>query len=175
MRKKRKVFCSGCANLLYIQGMPPQCVATAEFVAGPLRPRINVVGRVPAEKRNLHNDCPYREAVSIRAYRLKRWILWRANNEGRWSGVKEENLKEYPVATEDERAKARREREGGVEYVEYEYGPDEVDPAEVERIKTLASQIKDAEEGYEEEGDEDLLDDSDVGRDDESGAGDKGG
>lgn len=178
MRKRRKVFCSGCANLLYIPGLPPQCVATAEFVSGPLRPRINVVGRVPAEKRNRYNDCQYRESVSVRAYRLKRWILWRANNEGRWRSVKEENLKEYSVAVEDERAKAYREKDGEViEYSERDEGePDEIDSAEVERIQSLASQIRDAE-GYSEEtdedaGNEDVLADGDDGSDDKPGTGD---
>lgn len=108
-RRKQKVFCDGCAHLLYIPGLPPQCVATAEFVEGPLRRRINVVGRAPAEKRNAHNDCTYREPVSLRAYHLKKWILWRANDEGRRDEIKEADLREYSVKEEDERAKVYRE------------------------------------------------------------------
>lgn len=105
-RRKRKVFCEGCASLLFLPGMPPQCVATAEFVQGPLRRRIDVTGRVPAERRNLKNDCPYRETVSLRAYQLKRWILWRVNNEGRENRFKEGSIKDYSVAHESKRSKA---------------------------------------------------------------------
>lgn len=111
MFDRREVFCEGCANLFIAPGIPPQCVATAEFVSGPLRERIDVEGRVPAERRNLHNDCGYRRTISLRAHQLKRWLLWRMNDEGRLNEFKEVDLKHYPVQTEWERAKAYRERE----------------------------------------------------------------
>jgi hypothetical protein len=105
MKKEQKVFCRGCANLLLIEGQPPQCVATAEFIEGPLRERIDVSGRVAAEKRNRHNDCTYREVVSLRAYQLKRWILWRMNDEGRSDKYRPGRLGDYSVGLERKKYK----------------------------------------------------------------------
>lgn len=111
MRRRKTVYCAGCAHLFLLPGFPPQCVATAEFVGGPLRKRIDVVGRVPAERRNLHNDCEYREIASLRAWRLKRWVLWRLS-DGREESIDEQSLKSYPVSEEGKRAEVYRSKYG---------------------------------------------------------------
>ncbi len=159
--KRSKVYCSGCAYLLLLPGTPPQCVATAEFVDGPLRSRIDVRGRVPAEKRNLKNDCGWREGVSLRAYRLKRWILWRMNNEGKNNEVQEASLRDYSVSKEGDRSKAYRGEETRTESV------DEL---------ILAIEEDDSrEEATAQEGDEDLLTDGGIGDRDGGSADDQGG
>lgn len=116
LKKKRKpVFCKGCANLLLIPGFAPQCLASATFISGPLRAKVDIKGRVSAEKRNLWNDCKYRRRLSLLAYRLKKWILWRVNDEGRKRPkLREEHLKDYSVEIEGTKKKGyleeRRER-----------------------------------------------------------------
>ena len=53
------------------------CVATAEFVAGPIRSRIGIEGVASAERRNLNNDCPYfrRKILETPKIRdLKAWV-----------------------------------------------------------------------------------------------------
>ena len=100
-KKKMPVYCKGCANLLFLPGFPPQCLATAEFVIGPLRDKIDVIDREVAEKRNFRNNCKYRKGWSLRAYRLKKWILWRINDEGRKRPkIREGCLKDYSVGEE---------------------------------------------------------------------------
>ncbi len=141
--KKREVFCEGCANLFIVPGMPPQCVATAQFVSGPLRKEIDVEGRVPAERRNLHNDCAYRKPISFRAYRLKRWLLWRMNNEGRLDQFREVDLKQYPVQTEWERTKAYYEREE-------DYIAEDIDHQFEEEVDSFIEQLKEEDSAEEE-------------------------
>lgn len=107
--KRKKVYCEGCANLLLIKGLPPQCVATTVFIGGPLRSKVDIRGRALAEKRNAHNSCKYRESVSLRAYRLKRWIIKRLNDETEGTAtIKEINLRHYSIKEENDRAKAYR-------------------------------------------------------------------
>lgn len=117
VRKRNKVYCDGCAHLLLTDTLPPQCVATAKFIEGPLRKRIDVHGRVPAEKRNIKNNCGYREIASLRAYQLKRWILWRLNNSdtGRKT-TKKINLDDYSVEIEGARSKNYRKSLEGDNY-----------------------------------------------------------
>ena len=116
--KRSRVYCSGCAHLLLLPGSPPQCVATANFVDGPLRRRINIIGRVPAEKRNIKNNCGWFEIVSIKAFQLKRWIIWRMNDEGRGSEIQKANLCDYSVSKEGDRSKAYKGEISRVESVD---------------------------------------------------------
>jgi hypothetical protein len=78
----------------------------AKFVDGPLRRRIDITGRLPAEKRNINNDCGCREVVSLHAFQLKRWIIWRMNDEGKGKSIQEVSLKDYSVSKEGDRSKA---------------------------------------------------------------------
>lgn len=104
MISKKKIYCTGCANLFVVgsfkvKASSPMCVATAEFVAGPLRKKINVIGVEDAVIRNIRNDCVCRASVSLHAWELKRWLLWRLNNGGK-KEIGEVNLKGYPVDSE---------------------------------------------------------------------------
>jgi len=104
MRRRKKnhiVICSGCANLFYPKGGEPLCVATAEFRSGPLRDRIDVVGVTSALVRNAKNDCKHRECVSVMAYRLKKWLLWRVN-DGRIEKIRTGRIEDYPIDAESE-------------------------------------------------------------------------
>lgn len=131
--KRHKVYCAGCANLFLVKGYAPLCVATAQFVEGPIRDKIDVVDVVPAERRNIKNDCGYRERVSLRAWELKRWLLWRINdgNEGR---VKEIPVRDYPVKREHERKKRFSDYEGAYaeDFFDEDSLTDEEEPTEGE-------------------------------------------
>jgi len=100
--RRGKVFCAGCANLFIIGS--PMCMATAKFVEGPLRRKIDVVGATSAERRNIRNNCLFRVGVSLQAWRLKRWLLWRLNDD-RKKQIKEVSLQDYPVKEEYDRQK----------------------------------------------------------------------
>lgn len=102
-KRRRKVYCSGCANLMVVKGLSPMCTATAKFVGGPLRRCIDIVGIVHAEKRNIKNDCRHREAVSLRAFKIKRWIIWRLN-DGKTRKIQERRLNTYPISEEGSRS-----------------------------------------------------------------------
>lgn len=111
---KRRVFCKGCANLLYVGGRTkPMCVATAEFIHGPLRKRIDVEGVVSAETRNGSNDCGLYAFASMKAWELKRWLLWRLNDgvEEKRRAIKR-NIEEYPISAE---ARSTKPKRGGSE------------------------------------------------------------
>lgn len=110
-KRKYGVYCAGCAYLFLMPGGAPQCLATADFVRGPIRSKIDVVGRVPAEKRNSNNDCPYRQPVSLRAWEMKRWILWRLSDGE--DKLRERKIKEYPI--QDEYRRTLKYRRGGIE------------------------------------------------------------
>jgi len=101
--KKRRTFCAGCANLFFVGGKTkPLCVATAEFVGGPLRRKIEVISVMSAEMRNIKNDCGRRISVSIRAWEIKRWLLWRLS-DGNEKRVGEVGLRDYSVEKEHNR------------------------------------------------------------------------
>jgi len=112
MKRYSKVFCNCCACLFVIKGEKPLCVATAEFVEGPLRNKIDVVGLKLAEKRNLKNNCDYRKNVSLRAWEIKRWLLGRMRNGG--SKVEAGNLSGYTIE-EEARQKNKFKVNGGQE------------------------------------------------------------
>lgn len=153
--KKRKVHCDGCANLFFIGGAStPMCVATASFESGPIRKRIEVVGLVRAERRNRSNDCPYRASVSLRAWEMKRWLLWRLNDEVEWGKrAKEHSIREYPIISEAKnRGTYRAERP------DPETQEQKVDPGE-----------------FHESFDEDVLTDGGVGDSEQPSASDTGG
>lgn len=146
-KKTNKVYCSGCANLFYTGGVP-LCVATAEFVGGPIRKHVDVKGVVPAESRNRRNDCPLRESSSLHAYRIKKWLLWRLSN-GR-EQVRERNIEEYPLEEEA----ARKDQHRSEEYREQQYeevvGQVEVDYDEELEEDLLGNPIQDDEDSEEE-------------------------
>lgn len=99
-RKRHRVFCSGCANLFCVEGYErPMCVANAYYVSGPLRSQIDVRGLVSAERKNRHNDCKDRASVSLWAYRIKRWLLWRLN-DGSEKRIRAGKLSNYPLSEE---------------------------------------------------------------------------
>ena len=92
----------------------PLCVATAGFVAGPIRSRIGVNGIASAETRNLNNDCPYfrmkiLETPKIRD--LKEWV--RSDLDGT-----EGKLEDYSVEEEGRRVKELAEFRTGYIYRE---------------------------------------------------------
>jgi len=103
--KKYKVHCIGCANLFFLDGKKnyPLCVATAKFVEGPLRKKIDVLDVISAEERNIHNDCKYRKAISRRAWEIKKWLLWRLNNDGNEKRIEKADLQNYSVKKEFDR------------------------------------------------------------------------
>ena len=102
---KRLVFCKGCSNLFYLGGATkPMCLGQAEFVHGFLRKRIEVLGIVAVEKTNAHNDCPYRTVISLHAYEIRKWLLWRLN-DGNEAKIKEAPLSAYAVGKEAQRKK----------------------------------------------------------------------
>jgi hypothetical protein len=76
------------------------CLATAGFVEGPLRSRIDVTNRTFAEVRNKDNNCGYRIAVSLRAYKIKKWMLGRINYGNTEEEIKESPLGEYAIESE---------------------------------------------------------------------------
>lgn len=150
LRRKSRVHCAGCANLFYLGGEThPMCVATAEFIGGPIRDKVEVTGVVSAERRNAHNNCPYRKGVSRRAYNIKRWLLWRLNDGNTEGQVTEKRIEEYPV--DEEYSIKRKLEEESV-----------VDEQDEEILFT-------GEEG------EDILGDGGVGDNDESGTSGEGG
>jgi len=101
MRKRGPVFCSGCANLFYVGGATkPLCVATAKFIHGPLRQKIEVVGVKLAEGCNVANLCEYRASVSLQAWKLKRWLLGRLSDASE-KRIKEVSLRDYPIKKEN--------------------------------------------------------------------------
>lgn len=156
IRRGRRVFCDGCANLLFLGGKsPPLCVATAHFEPGPIRRRVEVVGVVPAEGRNWKNDCPYHTMVSLHAWKVKRWLIWRLNDgvsEG--ERARERKIREYPVKVEsNHRIKLQESR------TERETPEDPYEKVDLE---------------YEERG-EDVLDVGGAGDIDESGSSDTDG
>lgn len=106
--KQDKVFCNGCASLLVITGtVQPLCVARAGFIEGPLRKRIDVIGVIPAENRNKKNNCNLRAPVSLHAWQVKRWLVWRMNDgNSEDQKIKAKNLKEYSVGDEASNKKA---------------------------------------------------------------------
>jgi hypothetical protein len=171
--RKRKSYCSGCANLFYLSDRcMPLCVATAEFVNGPLRKRIEVVGVTSAEARNVKNDCGYQSVVSLRAWKVKRWLLWRLN-DGSESRIEEADLSRYSVKREHDRKRSIIET-GIEEYTKESYDEAQEEVYEYEEDGELVEkEILGAEEGnpFPEE---DLLRD-DWGDDDnkESGASDQ--
>jgi hypothetical protein len=77
-------------------------VATAEFVEGPLRRKIDVTGMTKAEKRNLNNNCSYHRRFLPKAREIKNWLLWRLN-DGSTAKVEETTLTSYSVNHECER------------------------------------------------------------------------
>jgi len=103
--KKYKVHCIGCASLFFLEGKKnrPLCVATVKFVEGPLRKKIDVLGVTSAEERNVHNDCEYRRAISRRAWEIKKWLLWRLNDDGNKERIKKADLQDYSVKKEFDR------------------------------------------------------------------------
>lgn len=98
MTRKQIIFCSGCASLFFIRGQKPLCVATAGFVEGTLRSRVDIVGLTSAEKRNLRNGCSYRKIVSIHAWQVKRWLLERMAENG--NKIKQGNISDYSLEEE---------------------------------------------------------------------------
>lgn len=108
MRRCSKVYCSGCAHLFVIKGEQPLCVATAGFIEGPLRSKIDVLGLISAEKRNLKNDCGHRKPVSIHAWEVKRWLLRRMSNG---IEIKEGSLTDYPIEEESDYKQKLKESE----------------------------------------------------------------
>jgi hypothetical protein len=98
-----KVTCKGCANLLLLKSgnCLSLCVATVNFVPGPLRKKMDITGLTVAEKRNRRNNCKLYTPVSFRAWDLKRFILGRLNNVNK--GYKRISIKEYPFSTEQEK------------------------------------------------------------------------
>lgn len=164
-RRKSKVFCSGCANLFILGGEnPPMCMATAEFVSGPIRRKVDVKGVESAIRRNVRNDCEYRVIVSLRAWELKRWLLWRLN-DGSKKRIGEIGLREYPVKKEYDRK--RTILGGGKEEAEEETYTEEESRLETE--EEISSE--DNEKLGEEEG---VFSDGGTDDHDESGAADKG-
>jgi len=104
MKSKKEMYCRKCMYLLLLkrQNVLPLCVATARFLGGPLREKMNVRGMVPAEKRNRKNNCLYFRLKIFeykRVKELKEWVRRNLNAE-------KATLKEYPVEAEEERCKA---------------------------------------------------------------------
>jgi hypothetical protein len=89
--------------------IPPDCVATAEFVEGPLRRKIDVTGMMKAEKRNLNNDCSYHRRFRPKAREIKNWLLWRLN-DGSTAKVEETTLTSYAVTDESKQIEEERGR-----------------------------------------------------------------
>lgn len=179
-RRKAKVFCFGCANLFMVGGKqgketPPMCIATAEFVEGPLRRKIDVFGVMSAERRNIKNDCVHRLCVSIRAWELKRWLLWRLN-DGSKKRIEEIDPREYPVKKEYDRKKAilGGGQEDTAEETEKDCSEIQEEIEEESGFETEAEEESSSEvEEYEEE--ESVLADGGIDDHDESGTIDKGG
>ena len=116
----KKTFCIGCAFLFYVKTRRvPLCLVSAQFVNGPLRPRIDVTRIAPAEKRNVNNECKFRAIISLRSRRIKRWLLWRMNYGNKDSKkFVSTRIEEYPVSKEQ----ARKEQfEQEFEKKDYEY------------------------------------------------------
>lgn len=130
--KNEKVYCRGCAHVLYIEGLfSPTCLANAEFVNGPLRPRVDVAGYVPAERYNLFNDCSLKRRFSFHSAAIKRWMLWRMNYGNEGTRIRESPIGSYPVSAENEKARKRRVRaekgfDRGVEEIESSGGDEAI-------------------------------------------------
>ena len=121
--RERKVYCRGCAHLFYFGASSPLCLANASFVNGPLRPHVDVVGGVPAERYNLFNDCPSKRVISFRSMALKRWMIWRINYGTEGKKIRESSIRAYSVVTENEKSRIRRGKtekgfDRGVEEIE---------------------------------------------------------
>ncbi len=103
MKSKKEMYCRKCMYLLLLKrkNVLPLCVATARFLGGPLREKMNVGGLVFAEKRNRKNNCLYFRLKIFeykRVKELKEWVRRNLNAE-------KAALKEYPVEAEEERCK----------------------------------------------------------------------
>lgn len=134
--KNGRVHCANCAHLFYLGGdTRPLCVATAMFVAGPIRKKVEVVGVVSAEERNLLNDCHFKQRFSLRARDVKRWLLWRLNNGNTGKSIGQLKIDEYSVETEydrkrkllQERDQERHDFEEEIDLYEEERGEDVFD------------------------------------------------
>jgi hypothetical protein len=103
-------FCKNCAYLVIMpDATPPKCLATAHYVKGPIRSRIDVVGMVSAEYRNIGNDCRYWTPFSPRSVAMKRWLLWRLKDAVEdTQGFRK--VTEYPIEAEY-RTKRRYEKD----------------------------------------------------------------
>lgn len=168
-KRRKKVFCAGCANLFILGGEnPPMCVATASFVVGPLRGKIDVQGVESAIVRNIHNDCEYKTFVSLRAYELKRWILWRLNN-GVKKQIGEVDLRDYSVKKEYDRKRAVL-HSGEEESAGEEEGRAEVDQESIDTEEDYQESAGE-EEGCSETGEEEgVLSDGGIDDHDEPSA-----
>lgn len=99
------VFCKGCSKLFYLGGdSKPMCLGHADFMYGFIRRRIDVYGIVAAEKANIHNDCVCRSMISLQAWKVRKWLLWRLN-DGNKLKIKEASIKGYSVGKENQRKK----------------------------------------------------------------------
>ena len=171
MIRQHKVYCEGCAYLFICGGsIAPMCVATCEFVSGPLRRKVAVTDfGVFAGERNIHNDCPYRQRVSLKAWELKRWILWRINN-GKTKAVGEGSLKDYPVEKEFSFKTGTLKSFRSDSQIENKANSpgEEREDSEVES-ETEAAEVEEASEDF------DVFDDGGSGDNDQSGASREGG
>jgi hypothetical protein len=110
-RKSERVFCEGCAHLFLVKGIKyPMCVATAKFVEGPLRSKIDVKGVTAAEARNIRNDCTYKTVISKQAWEFKRWLVRRFKHDDK-EQFKEIELRLYPIQEEYKQKKAILDRQ----------------------------------------------------------------
>lgn len=160
-KTNKSVHCKGCANLFYLGAdTKPMCVAGARFIEGPIRDKVEVVGIVPAEERNLLNNCPYRKRISREAYIVKRWLLWRLNDGNGGKRIKESEIDKYTIEEEYDRKR---------ELIE------DNDKENREREELFFEENYEHEEIIEEEEGEDIRDDGGAGSDDEPGpAGESG-
>ena len=99
MKKKPLIYCHKCAHLLLIKtktGALPLCVATAKFLPGPIRSRVDIAGVTGAVKRNLLNDCVY--------YRNKLFTSKYINDVKTWVrediNAAEATIKDYSIESE---------------------------------------------------------------------------
>jgi len=122
MKRKQMIFCSGCANLFFIKGQKPVCVATARFVKGTLRSRVDIVGLTSAEKRNLRNGCGYRKVVSVHAWQVKRWVLERMAEDG--NKIKQGDISDYSLEEEAQQKVKLKDNEAQCKLSEAQCKPD---------------------------------------------------
>lgn len=136
--KKKSVYCASCANLLLIRGVSPICVATVQYVRGPLREIVDIKGSVSAEKRNKYNNCKFYKWLFSSVARKKKWWM---EKRFRMQGVTPQKIKLSEYKLMEERRRKEIFIHGGQQKAEDESRPGRKDEDAASTIEATPEQV----------------------------------